>query len=281
MSDDPSPPHKSWLSWLASVLHREPHDREELIEVLHNAKERQILNNDTLIMLEGVLEVTTTQVRDIMIPRGRMVVVDHDTPFSEALSKVIESTHSRFPIIGENRDEVLGILLAKDLLNFIHQTDAPINFISTLIRPAVFVPESKRIDILLHEFRNNRYHMAIVVDEFGGVSGLVTIEDVLEQIVGNIEDETDRLVIEPNINEVEPGVFDINALTSIEDFNQYFSTEIRDDDFDTMGGFIMQQIGHMPKRGESIRFNHYEIQVTQASKRRIQQLRLTKVNNEE
>lgn len=280
MSDDPSPPHKSWLSWLTHILHREPHDREELVELLHNAKERQILNHDTLIMLEGVLKVTTTHVRDIMIPRGRMVVVDHDTPFTQVLPKVIESTHSRFPVIGENRDEVLGILLAKDLLNFIHPIDVPVDFISTLIRPAVFVPESKRIDILLHEFRNNRYHMAIVVDEFGGVSGLVTIEDVLEQIVGNIEDETDRLVVEPNIREIENGIFDINALTSIEEFNNYFTTNISDDDFDTIGGFVMQQVGHMPQRGESIRFGGYDIQVTQASNRRIQHLRLTRITDE-
>lgn len=282
MNDESTPPsQKSWLTRLAHALHREPHDREELIELLHGAKERQILNNDTLVMIEGVLKVTVTQVRDIMIPRGRMVVIEQDATFNELLPMVIESTHSRFPVIGDNRDEVLGILLAKDLLKFCHQLTVPSDFIASLIRPAVFVPESKRIDILLHEFRNNRYHMAIVVDEFGGVSGLVTIEDVLEQIVGNIIDETDIAALEPNIHEVSEDVFDINALTSIEDFNNYFSTNISDDDFDTIGGFVMQKIGHMPKRGESIRFDQYDIQVTQASKRRIQQLRLTVLKNEE
>lgn len=269
------PTHKSWLSRLANALHREPNDRDELLDILHNAKEKQILNSDALIMIEGVLNVTTTHVRDIMVPRGHMVVIEKDAEFNELLPMVIKSTHSRFPVIGENKDEVLGILLAKDLLTYCKEGPTTPHFIASLIRPAVFVPESKRIDILLHEFRNNRYHMAVVVDEFGGISGLVTIEDVLEQIVGNIEDETDITSSEPNINEIQKNVFDVNPLTPIDEFNAFFSTAINRDDVDTIGGFVMQQVGHMPKRGENIQLGKYQIHVIQASKRRLQQLRLT------
>lgn len=272
--DEPEPSPKSWLSRLFHTLHRDPHNRDELIEILHNAKERQLLNDDALIMIHGVLNVSTTQVRDIMVPRGRMVVFEHDDKPQDIIPKIIESTHSRFPVIGENRDEVLGILLAKDLLRFLNQDTINTTRIDDLIRPAVFIPESKRIDVLLHEFRNNRYHMAIVVDEYGGVSGLVTIEDVLEQIVGNIEDETDVLSQEPNIQEIEPGIFQVKALTTIEEFNHYFSTKLSDDDYDTIGGYVMQEIGHIPKRGESFQLGQFEVIVTQASKRRINEIRM-------
>jgi len=267
--------HKSWFRRLIQALQREPHDREKLLEILYNAKERQILNNDALIMIEGVLNVTTIQVGDIMVPRGQMVVIEKDDSLEEVLPKVIKSSHSRFPVIGDDKDEVLGILLAKDLLTYYKQSPVQNNFIHSLIRPAVFVPESKRIDILLHEFRHNRYHMAIVVDEFGGTSGLVTIEDVLEQIVGEIEDETDTQSEEPNIVELQKNSYQINPLTPIEEFNKFFETNIDDNDFDTIAGYIMQQIGHMPKRGENIHLGRYQIHVIQATRRRLQQLRLT------
>ncbi len=274
MNDDPAGDHKSWLQRLAKTLHREPHNRDELVDLLHNAKDRQLLNNDAFIMIEGVLEVSLTHVRDIMIPRGRMAVVEYNSTPEQVLPMIIESTHSRFPVIGENRDEVLGILLAKDLLKYYIKKDNIQTTVQSLIRPAVFVPESKRIDILLREFRINRYHMAIVVDEFGGVSGLVTIEDVLEQIVGNIEDETDVKVEEPNIRKTEAGNYDIRALTPIDEFNEHFGTAIDDDDFDTIGGYVAQQIGHMPKPGEKLELTDFNITVTAASKRRIKQLLL-------
>lgn len=271
--------HKSWFLRLLHALHRNAHDREELLEILHNAKDKQILKSDALVMIEGVLNVSQTQVRDIMIPRGQMVVIEADDNIDTIVTKVIESTHSRFPVIGESRDEVLGILLAKDLLQHPQQT-TPNRNIHSIVRPAVFVPESKRLNILLHEFRINRYHMAIVVDEYGGVSGLVTIEDVLEQIVGNIEDETDIASDKSNIIEVEPNHFEVNPLTSIEDFNDYFSTQIDDNNFDTIGGYVMQTVGHIPKRGETLTLGHFEIIVTNASKRRIQQLKLVKKSHD-
>lgn len=274
MNDGPEGEHKSWLRRLAHILHIEPHNRDELVEILHNAKDRQLLNNDALIMIEGVLEVSQTQVRDIMIPRGRMVVVDFDTTPEQAIPLIIESTHSRFPVIGENRDEVLGILLAKDLLPYFLDKEHPQVLIKDLVRQAVFVPESKRIDILLREFRVNRYHMAIVVDEFGGVSGLVTIEDVLEQIVGDIEDETDIASEEPNIKQIDERTFEIKALTSIEEFNQHFNTNISDDDFDTIGGYVSQQVGHMPKCGEKLETANFNMTITAATKRRIQQIKM-------
>lgn len=272
---NPGPIQKSWISRLLQALQREPHDRAELIELLHNAKDRQILNNDALIMIEGVLNVTRLQVSDIMIPRGQMVVVEKDASFDEVLHNILKSSHSRYPVIGDNKDEVLGILLAKDLLNYCKQHPGNQPFIQSLIRPAVFVPESKRIDILLHEFRRNRYHMAIVVDEFGGTSGLVTIEDVLEQIVGEIEDETDIELEEPNIVKLQKNSYQLNPLTPIAEFNEFFDTQLSDEDFDTIGGYVMQQIGHMPKRGENIHIGHYQLHVIQATRRRLQQLRLT------
>lgn len=271
--------HKSWFLRLLHALHRNAHDREELVEILHNARDKQILKSDALVMIEGVLNVSQIQVRDIMIPRGQMVVIEADDPIDTVITKVIESTHSRFPVIGESRDEVLGILLAKDLLQHPQQA-TPTKNIHSIVRPAVFVPESKRLNILLHEFRINRYHMAIVVDEYGGVSGLVTIEDVLEQIVGNIEDETDIAADKANIIEVEPNHFDVNPLTPIEDFNNYFSTQLDDNHFDTIGGYVMQTIGHMPKRGEALTLGHFEITVSNASKRRIQQLKLVKKSHD-
>ncbi len=277
MNDDNQAP-KSWFIKLLHALHRDPNDREELLEILHTAKDKQILKSDALTMIEGVLNVSQTQVRDIMIPRGQMVIIESNDKLESITRTVIQSSHSRFPVIGENRDEVLGILLAKDLLA---QTQQPHSkeTLSSIIRPAVFVPESKRLNILLREFRVNRYHMAIVVDEYGGVSGLVTIEDVLEQIVGNIEDETDISTDKPDINPINANTFDINPLTTIEAFNEYFGTNISDNDFDTIGGYAMQTIGHMPKRGERFSFENFEIKITSASRRRIQQLQLIKKAN--
>ena len=271
---------KHWFSGLLRRFQREPHNREEFLALLNDLKTQGLLNQDTLVMIEGVLNVTTKQVSDIMVPRGQMVVIEQEAPLSEILPILIDSSHSRFPVIGENKDQVLGILLAKDLLRFIHDPNQALSkqehfSLKALIRPAVFVPESKRIDILLHEFRNNRYHMAVVVDEFGGTAGLVTIEDVLEEIVGEIEDETDISVEEPNIVELQKNSYSINPLTPIEEFNRFFNTEISNDDFDTIAGYIMQQVGHMPKKGENVHIGQYELHVIQASRRRLQQIKLT------
>jgi len=274
MSEENDSTHKSWLSRLATAIHREPHSRDELLDLLYTAKDRQILNNDEFIMIKGVLQVAEIHVRDIMVPRGQMVVLEYDATPEKVIPLVIESTHSRFPVIGENRDEVLGILLAKDLLTYFNKKERPHTQIQELVRPAVFVPESKRVDSLLREFRINRYHMAIVVDEYGGVSGLVTIEDVLEQIVGNIMDETDVAVEEPDIKKIAPETYHIKAQTPIDEFNEYFNTDISDDDFDTIGGFVTQKLGHMPRRGEKIEFDSFTIEVIAATKRRLQLLRL-------
>ncbi len=268
-------PSKSWFIRFFHALHRNPHDQQELLEILHSAKDKQILKSDALAMMEGVLNVSQTQVRDIMVPRGQMVVIESDEKIDTIIANIIRSTHSRFPVIGENRDEILGIVLAKDLLRYYQQAVTK-EGIKTIVRPAVFVPESKRLNVLLREFRVNRYHMAIVADEYGGVSGLVTIEDVLEQIVGDIEDETDITDERRDIKAIDEKTFDINPLTPIEDFNHYFTTKINDDDFDTIGGYVMQAIGHMPKHGETLDFDGFKITVTHASRRRIKQLQLVK-----
>jgi len=276
MNDD-SHAHRSWLERLSHALLREPRDRAQLIELLHDAKERELLDQDALAMIEGVLRVSEMKVRDVMIPRAQMVVVDHDATPQSALPLIIDSAHSRFPVIGESRDEITGILLAKDLLQYTLKEEQSTKQIKDLVRPALFIPESKRLDILLKEFRLNRNHMAIVVDEYGGVSGLITIEDVLEQIVGSIEDETDITEQEPNIKKINENEYIINALTAVEDFNHYFGTRINNEDFDTVGGYVMQQFGHLPKRGESVKIGALEMTVILASNRRVQLMRLTKL----
>lgn len=278
--DDPYP-HKSWLERLSDALLREPQDRKQLFDLLRDAKKRELLDQDALAMIEGVLKVSEMKVRDVMIPRAQMVVVAHDVTVQQALPIITDSAHSRFPVIGENRDEVIGILLAKDLLQDAIEEQKGKTLIKNLVRPATYIPESKRLDVLLKEFRLNRNHMAIVVDEYGSVAGLVTIEDVLEQIVGDIEDEHDVTDQEPDIEKITENEYSIKALTSIEEFNQYFKTNISDEDCDTFGGYIMRHFGHMPKQGESIIINSFQITVVLASKRRIQLIHLKKSSHEE
>jgi len=268
--------HRSWLERLIHALHGEPHNRDELLEVLRDAREREILDSEALGMIEGVMRVTQMQVRDVMLPRAQMVVIEHDAKLNELLPIIIDSAHSRFPVIGESRDEVLGLLLAKDLLSYALEKPQNEFAIQNLIRPAVFIPESKRLNVLLKEFRLNRNHMAIVVDEYGGIAGLITIEDVLEQIVGDIEDETDKDEEEGNIKLLDNGEHAVKALTSIEEFNDFFKTNISDEAFDTVGGYITQQFGHMPKRGESVKLDGLEITVLLGSKRRLQLLSVKK-----
>lgn len=264
---------KSWLDRLAQALIREPQDREQLIDLLYQAAEKKIVDQDALGMIEGVLQVSTMQVRDIMVPRAQMVVVEQTATPKEFLPIIIDSKHSRFPVIGEDRDEIVGILLAKDLLRFDLASTEKINLKSLLRRP-VFVPESKRLNVLLREFRAKRNHMAIVVDEYGGIGGLVTIEDVLEQIVGEISDEYDTSEAE-TIKKISPTQYNVEALTPIADFNKNFGTDFSDEEFDTIGGLVLQQFGHLPKRSETITIKKFHFKVLHANHRRIHLLRVT------
>jgi len=260
-------PERGWLARITHFLSHEPQDRDDLLAIMRAAKQKALIDTEAFDMIEGVLEVAQTQVRDIMIPRPQMVVLEYDQSFSEVLPIVLESGHSRFPVVGEDRDDVIGILLAKDLLRFAMGNQETFN-LSALIRPTTFVPESKRLNVLLKEFRSNRNHMAIVVDEYGGVIGLITIEDVLEEIVGEIADESDTEEVE-NIVAKATNEFSINALTPIEEFNIYFKTDFSDVEFDTIGGLVMHHLGYLPKIGESASINEFTFTVSNADARRI------------
>jgi magnesium and cobalt transporter len=269
-SDKPGKP--TLLERLSAFLTREPEDRDELLELLHGAFEHKLLDADALSMIEGVLQVSEMTVRDIMIPRAQMDVVSIDDAPEEFLPLVLETKHSRFPVIGENKDDIVGILLAKELLLYYRNPDS-FDLRETL-RPVVFVPESKRLNVLLRDFRANRNHIAIVVDEYGGVSGLVTIEDVLEQIVGDIEDEYDFDESEDNIIAEANGRYRVKAQTEIGDFNTHFGTDFADDEFDTVGGLVLQAFGRLPKRGETANIGDFRFRVIRADSRRIYTLQI-------
>jgi magnesium and cobalt transporter len=254
---------------LIALLLREPEDREQLIELLHGAFERHLMDAEALSIIEGALAVSDMVVRDIMVPRAQMDVIDINTSFESIVQIVLETTHSRFPAIGENKDDVIGILLAKDLLRYFAGKAYDLR---GSLRPAIFVPESKRLNVLLREFRASRNHMALVVDEYGGVSGLVTIEDVLEQIVGDIEDEYDFDETEDNIVLDNAGRYRVKAITEIEDFNTAFSTAFPDDNYDTIGGLVTGHLGYMPKRNEVLVISGVRMQVLRADSRRIHTL---------
>ena len=267
-------PHKpSLLERLSSLLLREPEDRGQLVELLHSAFERRLLDAEALSMIEGVLQVSETQVRDVMIPRSQMDMLDATESPEKFIPFVIETAHSRFPVYEDNRDNVIGILLAKDLLRF--YAEEAFN-VREMLRPSVFVPESKRLNVLLKEFRANRNHIAIVVDEYGGVSGLVTIEDVIEQIVGDIEDEYDFDETEDNILVDRSGRYRVKAVTEVGDFNEYFGTQFSDEDHDTMGGLVVGRFGRLPKRGESIAIEGFTFQVLRSDSRKIHSLLVDK-----
>lgn len=251
------------------MLMREPEDREQLLNLLHGAYERNLLDADALSIIEGALAVSDMQVRDIMVPRAQMDVVDINDDPEKIAALVIEATHSRFPAIDEHKDDVIGILLAKDLLNCFAGRDFDLR---GTLRPAIFIPESKRLNVLLREFRASHNHMAIVVDEYGGVSGLVTIEDVLEQIVGDIEDEYDFDETAGNIVLDNTGRYRVKATTEIEDFNTAFGTELSDEHYDTVGGFVIHELGRLPKRGEVIFHKDLRIAVLRADSRRVHTL---------
>lgn len=264
---------KSWLEKLSLALSGEPTSRAELLELLRSAEQRALLDGEALSIIEGALTVSDMQVREIMIPRSQVVFVRIDQEPAEFLPIVIGSGHSRFPVLDENQDEVLGILLAKDLLTLAHKGRKQKFNLRDSLRPCTAIPESKRLDVLLQEFRSTRNHMAMVYDEYGGISGIVTIEDVLEQIVGDIEDEYD-FEEEGFINKHTDGSFTIKALTPIEDFNEYFKVEFSDEEFDTIGGLVTRGFGHLPKRDEEISIEGFEFKVLNADGRRVHLLQM-------
>lgn len=264
----------SHWSWFADLFHKQPESIDDLLEVLRDAEQRHILPIEALKIVEGALQVFGMQVREIMIPRSQMVLISASASPSEIVQIVNECGHSRFPVIGENPDEVLGILLAKDLLPLVESERADRFNIRDLLRPATFVPESKRLNVLLREFRSTRNHMAIVVDEYGGTHGLVTIEDVLEEIVGEIADEYDVDEEETNIRKFDDQNYTVRALTTIEEFNRYFGSTFGEEEFDTIGGIVMHRFGHLPRRNENIEVDGFQFKVISADSRRIQLLRV-------
>ena len=277
MSDD-QPPSSSapepggWFARLMRRFREPPADRQGVAEMLKQARESHLLDADVTAMMEGAIDVAELQVRDIMIPRSHMVVIERDGTTDEILEVIIDSGHSRFPVIGEDRDEIVGILLAKDLLRFFAESDGGRFAIREVLRPAVFIPESKRLNVLLREFRASHNHMAIVVDEYGGVSGLLTIEDVLEQIVGDIGDEHDPDEI-TFFQQEDEGVYSVRALTRIEDFNEQFGTALDDEEYDTVGGLVIQQLGRLPRRGETVTLDDVRFTILKADRRRVYTLR--------
>ena len=267
------PSRKSFFVRLGQLFQRDPRVRQDLVDVIRDSEENDLIDHDTRDMLEGVMEISEMRVRDIMIPRSQMVTVERTDNLDALIALITDAQHSRYPVISEDKDHVEGILLAKDLLKYLGSDCAEFN-IEQVIRPAVVVPESKRVDRLLKEFREERYHMAIVVDEFGGVSGLVTIEDILEEIVGNIEDEFDDEE-ELEIRQLSKHTYAVKALTTIEEFNETFGTSFSDEEVDTVGGLVMTSFGHLPSRGEIVDIDNYSFKVTAADNRRVVQLQVT------
>ncbi len=281
MSEDgPSSTETNISRWWRRATQRlsgAPRTREDLLEVLAEARESELIDADALTMFQGVLETSELHVRDIMVPRAQMVVVERIWSLDKLLPVVVDSGHSRFPVIGDSRDEVVGILMAKDLLKFTSTVpgfEAGTFDLARWLRPAVFVPESKRVNILLKDFRRSRNHMAIVVDEYGGVAGLVTIEDVLEQIVGEIDDEFDDAEVARILKQDERRYL-VAGLTPLAEFNQYFGTQLPEDEFDTIGGLVLNRFGRMPKRGESVKLDRFSFNIQRADSRRVHQLQVT------
>ena len=275
MEDEPNKP--SLLERLGALLMREPEDREQLIELLQRSYERNLLDADALAMIEGVMQVSEMQARDIMIPRAQMDVIDISEPPEKFIPFVIETAHSRFPVVDGDKDNIIGILLAKDLLRYYAGEEFDVR---DMLRPAVFVPEAKRLNVLLRDFRGNRNHIALVVDEYGGVSGMVTIEDVLEQIVGDIEDEYDFDEDEDNIIADRAGQYRVKADTEIADFNAALGTDFSDEEYDTVGGLVLQAAGQLPKRGDHIHLGELTFTVMRADSRRLYSLLVERKKNQ-
>lgn len=276
MSEDSSSSgQRSWLDKLAHAFAQEPKNRQDLFQLLREANRNKLMDDDALAIVEGAIEISELKVRDIMIPRSQMVSIQVDQTPEQFLPAIIEAAHSRYPVFGENNDEILGILLAKDLLPLILNRPADFN-LRQILRPCNFVPESKRLNVLLKEFRANHNHMAVVIDEYGGVDGLVTIEDVLEQIVGDIEDEHD-VEDDTLIRSVPSGDHIVKALTPVEDFNEFFKSEFSEDEYDTIGGVVLSAFGHLPKRNEVIEIDNWRFRVANSDSRRLHLLRVSKV----
>ena len=272
-------PRRGVREWLADLFSDEPENLPELVSILRDAAERQLIEVDALNIIFGALQVSDMHARDIMIPRSSLVVVDEDQTLEELLPVIVDSRHSRFPVVGDNVDDIKGILHAKDLLPLLLPENQQSFTMRDCIRPALLIPESKRLNVLLQEFRANRNHMALVVDEYGQISGAVTIEDVLEQIVGEIEDEHD-VDDDSFVKRLEPNTFHVKANTTIEDFNEYFATEFSDEEFDTIGGLVLHQLGHLPERGERIVFADMSFEVLNAESRRIRLLKVEKAHSD-
>jgi len=264
---------KGWLEKIALLFSSEPRTRQDLEDVLTVAAENDVIDEDARSIIEGAMQVSDMQARDIMIPRAQMVSIKASVSLEEMLPQIISAAHSRYPVVGENSDDVIGILLAKDLLPQILQTDHSDFDVRELLRPAIKVPESKRLNVLLREFRENRNHMAIVIDEYGGIAGLITIEDVLEEIVGEIEDETDTRT-DGFIRKISDDSYFIKALTPIDEFNDYFKTSFSDEEFDTIGGLVTNAFGHMPARNEVAVIDDFEFKVINADQRKVHSLRM-------
>jgi magnesium and cobalt transporter len=274
MANDSTNSKPSLLERIGAWLAREPEDRDELVDLLRSAYDRNLIDADALSMIEGVLQVSEMLARDIMVPRAQMDVIDIRESPERFVPVVMQTGHSRFPVFGENKDDVIGILLAKDLLR--HYAGEEEFNVREMLRPAVFIPGSKPLNVLLKEFRKNRNHMAIVVDEYGGVAGLVTIEDVIEQIVGDIEDEYDFDDVEDNIVPEKGGQYRVKALTEIADFNAAFGTRYSDQEFDTIGGLVMSRFGRVPKRGDQITIDNLAFKVLRADSRRLHLLQVAR-----
>ena len=269
---------RHWQKRLAGLFSRRPADRDALIELLRDSEQRNLLDRDALAMTEGALQVSEFQARDIMIPRVQMIVIENEAEPENILHAVVESGHSRFPVMAGG-DEVTGILLAKDLLGYFARPDEKFD-IKDIMRPAVFIPESKRLNVLLREFRNSQNHMAIVIDEYSAVAGLVTIEDVIEEIIGEIADEHDLEEEQINISSHEKNRYAVRALTPVEEFNKYFDAAISAGEYDTIGGYVVNAFGHLPKRGETIELDGFRIKIIRADKRRVNLLLFTRAGLE-
>jgi magnesium and cobalt transporter len=272
------PPQPGWLERISGMLLRGPGNRAQLMALLHAAYERNLFDSDALSMIEGVIQVSEIQARDIMVPRSQMDVIDISDPPEKFIPDVIEKAHSRFPVTENDKNNIIGILLAKDLLRYYAAKE---EFdVRDMLRPVVFIPESKRLNILLRDFRTNRNHIAIVVDEYGGVAGLLTIEDVLEQIVGDIEDEHDFDEVEDNIVQTPSGHYRVKAITEIADFNERLGTELKESDYDTIGGLVLHEFGRLPKRGESVIVGGFKFTVLRADSRRLHTLLVERSNGQ-
>ena len=279
MNEDRSEKPRSIFGRISQALSFDPKTKQDVLEVIKEAAEDNLLDQEALNIIQGAMQVSDLQVRDIMVPRSKMVIIESDQTFKEFLPTIISSAHSRFPVVGKNPDEIIGVLLAKDLLPYLLDENEQEFAVQDKLRRVTFIPESKRLNVLLSEFRATRSHLAIVVDEYGGIAGLVTIEDVLEQIVGEIEDEHDQNDDEGNIRPFDDSAFLVKALTELEDFDAYFNTKFDKYDFDTIGGIVTQRFGHLPQKHEEIVIDGFIFKVLSSEHRRIRLLQVQRVSN--